>query len=295
MSEPSEEQKPPPEFTSVHAVAWVMSAFFVLVGASTILYGMRPESGADLVSLGTLSSAVFLLMAALLLGKYPGGSRALAAIGARPISPLLIGLGFLMGACAQVPADRLRRLVEYFAPLPEGEANARLELLQPSSVGHAVVLALVAVLLVPWAEEVFFRGAVFGALRRSGRSSWVAAAVTGLGFTLSHFDARLWLAILFVAGLLGFTRALSGSLWPGFALHVGFNGVTIASSIAQWAGKSEGLELSLAQELVGGGVLALCFVLFWLVAQRSPLSRSARRAEERVEALPSPAGERAGE
>ncbi len=269
---------PHSEFTPAHALAWIAGAFVMMGISAMLLFALRPHSREDAVMLGGLSAIVFLLASAFLLNGYPGGSRASAALGVRPTSPLLLGLGLLLGLVSQLPADRLRRVVEHFFPVPEAEAAARAHLLQPTSTLHAVALVLSLAVLVPLAEETFFRGAVFGALRRSGRSGFVAALVTGLGFTLSHFDQRLWLAIAFMACILGFVRATSGSLLPGLALHVGFNGLAAIGAVTGLT-TADSAEIPLRFELVAWGLLVMLLMIFaW--STRSRAAWLNRRAEE---------------
>jgi len=274
------DRAPYPEFTPAHALAWIAGAFVMMGVSAMLLFAVRPHSKEDAVMLAGLSAIVFLLASSFLLSSYPGGRRASAALGVRPTSPLLLGLGLLLGLVSQLPADRLRRVVEHFFPVSEAEAAARAHLLEPSSTLHAVALVVSLAVLVPLAEETFFRGAVFGALRRSGRSGFVAAIVTGLGFTLSHFDQRLWLAIAFMACILGFVRATSGSLLPGLALHVGFNGLAAVGAVTGLT-TSDSAEIPLRFELAVWGLLVVLLLIFaWSTRGRGAWSN--RRAEEFV-------------
>lgn len=280
-----EGEQEPPEFTSAHAVLWMTGAFLLMIFTGSLLHGLRPQVAQDLVSLGILSAAVFLFVSALLLGRYPGGRVWTAAVGLRPVPWTLVALGALWGVSAQLPADRLRRWTEWLLPVSPERAVAQLQMLEPQSLLHAVWLVVVAALLVPWAEEVFFRGAVFGALRRSGRSAWVAAWVTGLGFTFSHFDLRLWPAILLVAATLGAQRVLSGSLLPGLAFHIAFNGVTMAGAVARFFA-GEPLEVQavpLGVEWLGLVAFVLFGFLFVKLSLRSSQAQRNRIKEMSVE------------
>jgi membrane protease YdiL (CAAX protease family) len=92
-------------------------------------------------------------------------------------------------------------------------------------VGTAVFVCVVA----PIAEEFFFRGFIFGALRRwrivvGGRNVgvWVAAALTGVLFGFAHTGSAAS-QFLIPLGFLGFVLCLvrwrTGSLYPCMALH----------------------------------------------------------------------------
>ena len=83
--------------------------------------------------------------------------------------------------------------------------------------------------IAPIAEEFFFRGFVFGALRRmhvviAGRNIgvWIAAVITGILFGLAHTGSASP-QYLVPLGFLGFVLCLvrwrTGSLYPCMALH----------------------------------------------------------------------------
>src|SRR6185369_5145932 len=77
-------------------------------------------------------------------------------------------------------------------------------------------------------EELFFRGILFGALRRS-YSALSTIAVVSLCFVAAHMDLRLLLPLLPAAWLMAEVRERSGSIWPSLALHAAFNSLTLFS------------------------------------------------------------------
>jgi CAAX protease family protein len=115
-------------------------------------------------------------------------------------------------------------------------------------VGAAVFVCVVA----PIAEEFFFRGFVFGALRRwrvtiAGRDVgvWLAAIVTGILFGLAHTGSAAS-QYLVPLGFLGFVLCLvrwrTGSLYPCMALHSVNNSLALGVNQVHWnAGEILGL------------------------------------------------------
>jgi membrane protease YdiL (CAAX protease family) len=112
-----------------------------------------------------------------------------------------------------------------------------------STVGLAGLAAFVCV-FAPVVEEFFFRGFLFGVLRRmrvaiAGRDlgTWVAAIITGILFGLAHYDSARS-EYLIPLGLLGFLLCLvrwkTGSLYPCIALHSVNNAVALGSSQFHW-------------------------------------------------------------
>lgn len=275
------------------AFGWSFLALGGLLLCAHGLTALRPAVSGDLVSLGILSAAVYLLFAALLIGIYgprphaeprsrlstppAGEGQLLRVLGIRATHPLLAVLGLGLGVVAQIPADSLRRLVESFAPPTEEEALRRTAQLTTETPLEAFMLVVVAACLVPVAEEIFFRGALFGALTRSGRRIWGAALVTSLAFTVSHADPRLWAPIGVVAAMAGFLRVMSGSLFPCLALHVGFNSVTVLGAVSGWIRPYEEVQTPVAV-VVGGWLLAaaLLVTVGWLAhgSERATRSRS---------------------
>jgi membrane protease YdiL (CAAX protease family) len=94
-----------------------------------------------------------------------------------------------------------------------------------------IFVTFVVTVCAPLAEEFFFRGYFFGALRSHG--FWFAAGFTGLAFGVVHvFGSPI--AFIVPLALLGaalcFIREKTGSLYPGIALHCLNNSVAMSSS-----------------------------------------------------------------
>ena len=92
------------------------------------------------------------------------------------------------------------------------------------------ILAVVVVLLVPLAEEVFFRGFMLSGL--VGRLGTVGAAiVSSLVFALFHIDPKMMLPI-FVTGLLfAWLYNRTGSVWSCSAAHAMQNALAFSITI----------------------------------------------------------------
>jgi membrane protease YdiL (CAAX protease family) len=107
-------------------------------------------------------------------------------------------------------------------------------------VGAAIFVCVIA----PIAEEFFFRGFFFGALRRwhivvAGRDfgTWAAALVTSILFGLAHTGSASS-QYLVPLGILGFILCLmrwwSGSLYPCIALHSINNSLALGLNQLGW-------------------------------------------------------------
>jgi len=112
------------------------------------------------------------------------------------------------------------------------------------STAALVAAAVFVCVLAPIAEELFFRGFLFGTLRelpaRIGRvdlAPWIAALVTGALFGAAHLGSApaVFLAPL---ALLGFVLCLlrwrTGSLYPCMALHAANNALALGVNQLRW-------------------------------------------------------------
>src|SRR5690606_16815165 len=167
-------------------------------------------------------------------------------------------------------------LESQLAPGIQEAAAQRAALLVPHGPVHGVLLVLVLALLVPFAEEAFFRGAVYGALRRAGGSGVRAGIVTGLGFTLTH-DPTVVVPIFLVASYLTFLRVVSGSLWPSLAAHIGFNLVTMLAAVLRVPEDAIPFTSPLWQLGAALGLGLTIAIAFWL--GRSERAQASRHEE----------------
>jgi len=100
---------------------------------------------------------------------------------------------------------------------------------QPSHAAEYVVNGIIVCTVVPFVEEVTFRGVGFHLLRRYGR--WLAIVGTGLLFGLSH-GLVIALPIIVVFGcVLGWIREKTRSVFPGMVLHGTFNLIALVAAV----------------------------------------------------------------
>jgi uncharacterized protein len=142
-----------------------------------------------------------------------------------------------------------------------------------AKIGAALFVCVVA----PMAEEFFFRGFLFGVLRRMrivvrGRSlgPWIAAVIVGLLFGLAHSGSAA-AQYLVPLGILGFILCLvrwrTGSLYPCMALHSLNNSVALGVNELNW---HAGPIIALAAASLA--VIALVTAPLAVSPSRNPLS-----------------------
>jgi uncharacterized protein len=137
-----------------------------------------------------------------------------------------------------------------------------------------VGFAVLAIVCAPIAEEFFFRGFFYRALR-SRLSIVVAALLDGVVFGLIHYDGTDSLVSLPVLAVLGFVFCLvyekTGTLYSTIALHALNNTLAVGVTTHDW-----GLALGL-----GGAMLTACVVLPRVIGAGGtprPVARAPARA-----------------
>jgi membrane protease YdiL (CAAX protease family) len=92
-----------------------------------------------------------------------------------------------------------------------------------------VLVMILACVIGPIAEELFFRGVIFGALRRkTGR--WAAMAISGAAFALVHTNVVGFVPIMALGCLLADFYDRTGMLLSPIAVHIVHN--TLLMSLA---------------------------------------------------------------
>jgi membrane protease YdiL (CAAX protease family) len=88
----------------------------------------------------------------------------------------------------------------------------------------AWLVLLMLVVVAPVAEEVIFRGYLFGTLRRT-IPAWAAILVTSAVFGLVHWQWNVSIDVFVLSLVSCFLRLRTGSLWPSILLHMMKNGL----------------------------------------------------------------------
>jgi membrane protease YdiL (CAAX protease family) len=214
-------------------VGWALLAFVDGVGLVVLLarfaaaqLGLRPDDTrlvAPLIYVATVG--VYL---ALLLGIYLFGARRAgwAALGLRRTSwwnIALVPLIFLLGFGGLLAVNLLIRQVTGSFENPQVNALTGGKALS----GRELLAGLLLIAgLVPFVEELFFRGMIYPLLRQ--RAPVVVAIMANAGlFAVAHV-APIIIPGLFVVGLcLAFLRERSGSIWPSVLFHAIQNGLAL--------------------------------------------------------------------
>jgi membrane protease YdiL (CAAX protease family) len=268
----------PASFSVRLALAWTVLVTAALwFGISAVFFAF-PHAAPNIVLLGLVQVAVYALVLALF--RSAQGTRFVDLLALRPASFSVClaaaGLGFLL----QIPATLLSDAVEHFFPTPPVVLAERVARITPHSTPQAVAIFLVVCGLGPCVEEFFFRGALFGALRR-GYGAAVTALAVAACFAFGHLDLRLFLPLFVAALALGQVRELTGSIWPGVALHGAFNAATLLVVFLGGAPQGKPPPMPFLSAFSGCVSTALLFVWVRRLALSSRVAQNARQCDLR--------------
>ena len=150
-----------------------------------------------------------------------------ADLGVRPapgvwlIAAVLVALFF-------IPVRAIVGLgVQLLLHLPMENLQARADILASdvSWVGFLSTLLMVGV-LIPFSEELFFRGVLYGWLRRR-YGLWIGVAVSALLFAIAHADIAVGVSNLILGLVLAWLYEHSQSLWVPVAVHAVNNSLAV--------------------------------------------------------------------
>ena len=100
----------------------------------------------------------------------------------------------------------------------------------PRTTAGIVLFVILAVVLAPFFEEIFFRGFLFRGFSSSW--GWVAGAcVSAAVFGIAHLQLDVFVPLFALGLALAWVYKRTGSLWTSIAFHALFNGL----SVLAWA------------------------------------------------------------
>jgi membrane protease YdiL (CAAX protease family) len=101
-----------------------------------------------------------------------------------------------------------------------------------------VMVSLLAIVIAPITEEIFYRGFLFGGLatvfgtKGTMRGVVVGGLLSGLIFALAHFDVGSIIPFTIIGVVFAFVYHRSQSLFAAVGAHVMFNAIAIAGTLA---------------------------------------------------------------
>jgi membrane protease YdiL (CAAX protease family) len=117
------------------------------------------------------------------------------------------------------------------------QQHQELELMtEHSQLPLRILIAIVAVVVAPFLEEMLFRGLVQTMIRsffEVGKGAWLAIALSSGLFAIMHANAGHWPALFVLGVCLGYAYEKSGSLLRPVFIHSLFNATSIIAALNQ--------------------------------------------------------------
>jgi membrane protease YdiL (CAAX protease family) len=226
-SPPASDRSGPGERRSISflaAAGWTFALSLTLGIVVQLCEEARPGASADLVTFTTAYVLTHLVGLFVLLRIYEPAGSIREVIGLRKTSIVAIVLALPLGAGAYPSMDALDDLLARKFPLTDDETALLVKLVSTETPSRRAFLIASLVFLLPLAEDVFFRGFLFGGLKK-GRTLTMAVLGTALFYALSQGDMRSLPSALVLGLTLAWLRAQTGSLVPAMLAHVGYAAV----------------------------------------------------------------------
>jgi membrane protease YdiL (CAAX protease family) len=206
------------------------AAVVILVRFAGALLGLEPGGGLLSPAAYIVGVGVYL---ALLLGIYLFGARragwaALGLRGAHWLNFALVPLLFVVGVSVVASLNLLVAQLAGSFENPQVDAISGGQAFGLGQLGAGLLLIAV---LVPFVEELFFRGMLYPLLRRRLPAAAAVAANAAI-FSVVHVIPVLLPGLFVVGLLLAYLRERSGSIWPGVLYHMMQNGLAMVAIYA---------------------------------------------------------------
>ena len=135
----------------------------------------------------------------------------------------------------------------------------------PEPDGAATVVAgfILACVIAPVFEELFYRGVILSLLKGYGNGA--AVVVSALMFAFAHGSVTLVTSTFACGIILGYVTVRSGSLLPAMIIHFGNNFISWA---IQYCGGNETLNIATVLFMIIAGSASVIWALIKLVRQR---------------------------
>lgn len=217
-----------------HAFFTVGMLVMVSLGLSGVLaaaaHAPRPETIDDVVVLYLSTPPWEWVIAGMVLGRSVGVGPFISSRyrwnGRLALQGLFVGLGLILMTAVVVGLEASVWHVHVVANNPFVTTPG----LRRHQVGAAALIALGVVLMAPIAEEVLFRGILFGTLSKHW-GYWAGSLTSASIFGLAHLNLTL-LVPLALAGLaLNALYHQSESLIPSTVAHMTLNGLSVVMAL----------------------------------------------------------------
>lgn len=226
---PVNDSPSPPRWNGLDVLAWFLVAqlgtgLWYAVLAQVWPGGRPAEITMPFLAIGTLVLWVAYGAGPVFSTTKKGGGPAVE-LGAR-LKRWDLPVGVILGALTQYPVvwALYFPILRFFSGDPADAARELADMVNGPI--DWLLLFVIAGVMAPLVEEMFFRGMLLTFLRRH-LSDAAAVGVQAVLFAAIHFQALQFPGLLLMGIVSGMLTVRSGRLGPSWGMHVGFNWVTL--------------------------------------------------------------------
>lgn len=146
--------------------------------------------------------------------------------------------GVITGLSLMIALQVLSLVISLFTE-PVESSQTSTSLGETAGMSRYIVLLFIVPVIVPFVEEVFFRGYIMGFIRNSGyltprKMTVIAVIISSIFFASLHVQGFATVTDWFVIGWITFVAVINailvirtGSVWTAVASHIAYNSITV--------------------------------------------------------------------
>jgi membrane protease YdiL (CAAX protease family) len=207
--------------TPLLAALWA-AALWMLENLSVgVTEEVRRGAFSDIVTRGACTALATSLVVFLMVRVHAREVSLRATVGVVPVAPLHALLAVAAGAGMYPLMSTIDGLAQKRWPSPEDTSEVLQKLLSVPTLGARIAFVVSAFVVIPLAHELFFRGILYGELRRATnvRTATIASAVF---YAASQLDWRSLPTTLALGFALARLRERSGSVAAPVVAHIAY-------------------------------------------------------------------------
>jgi hypothetical protein len=208
------------------AAIWTLLALFLDLLFLGITEAGREGAFFDLVSRTACEALAYSIVFFAILRVHEPDTSIRHLLALRAPSILAALLAIAVGAALSLPSEWLDQALDSLFPRAPQEKEALDRLLSVATIGKRISLVVTLAVLQPAFDELFFRGALFTALRRTRRAEMVVVATAAFE-TLGSLSPRAMASLLGATLIFAWIRAATGSIFPSMLARMTYYGVAI--------------------------------------------------------------------
>jgi membrane protease YdiL (CAAX protease family) len=240
--------------TPLAAALWTTALWLLEMVCVGVTQAARPGALSDIVNLGACTALATSIIVFAVVRLHARDASLRATLGVTPPAPLHVVLAVAAGAGLYPLMSTIADLAARRWPAGPKEAELASQLLAVPTTSARVALVVSLFVVMPLAREIFFRGLLYGEIRRA-TNVHTAAIATSVFFAAAQLDWHTLPSTLAFGFALARLRERTGSVLAPIAAHLAYWAV-VAIPILRGADPMES-TIYPTKWIVGGAVIAV--------------------------------------